>query len=289
MYRKFLLPLLIFLGIAKGWGQQDTTKKITVTDTSGYVEIVIKEGNKKKVYRFDDEFKGWEEECEGCETDSASKPKSRRNKNVETDYLVLDLGINSLLFNGNPSLPPSLSNLELNPWASLHVNVGIVRQRVNLSKHKLWLEYGINYDNNDYRFANNIDFKVDSTGNDISYASRQTEGFVRNKLTTRFVTVPLGLHFETKPNDRRHSAHFTVGMHAGYRLTSFFKTVREDEGKRKTKVHDDFLLNNFRYGAYVKAGYGKFTVFANYIFTPLFREGTGPELNTFSFGLVLGG
>jgi hypothetical protein len=96
------------------------------------------------------------------------------------------------------------------------------------------------------------------------------------------------LRFNFNPTKHR-SGHITIGANAGYRLTSFFKTVWEDDGKRKTKKYDDFLLNNFRYGAFVKVGYGNITLFGNYVFTPLFRDTAGPVLNPFSFGLSLGG
>ncbi|HYG16702.1 MAG TPA: outer membrane beta-barrel protein [Bacteroidia bacterium] len=211
---------------------------------------------------------------------------AEENDRVTEDWLMLDIGLNSLLFNGSPSFPVALQNLELDPWKSLHVNVGIFQQKVRLYRKNISLFYGINYDNNDYRFSREIDFKVDAT-NQISYDTVTTQGFIRNKLTTRFVSIPLGFQFKFNPNARR-SFHISLGMHAGYRLTSFFKKVYEDDGKRKKKTRDDFELNNFRYGAFVKVGYGNFTLFGNYVFTPLFRENAGPELNTVSFGLTIG-
>ncbi|KAB2918857.1 MAG: outer membrane beta-barrel protein [Bacteroidetes bacterium] len=263
------------------------------SDSGDYVEVITKntKGEVKKVIRVPldlVEDMGFDFE-NGDFVNKGKEPKpAKRLKNFESDWFAFDIGFNGLLHKGSPSMPTSLGNLELDPWRSVHVNVGIYQQKINLYRHYVNFVYGINYDNNDYRFSNDIDFRVDSLGTGIQYASRNTEGFKRNKLTTRFLTIPLALRFNFKPGSTR-GGHITVGAHAGYRLTSFFKTVREDDGKRKNKLYDDFLLNNFRYGAFVKVGYGNVTLFGNYVFTPLFREGAGPELTPFSFGLSFGG
>ncbi len=272
------------------------------SDSGDMVEIIIKDANgkvKKKIRVSEDFLEDYEDLFESFEdlgnnhhiifkSNGIKIKRSYKKRNVETDWFAVDIGFNGFLHEGSPSLPSSLSNLELDPLRSLHVNVGIFQQKINLYKHRVGFVYGINYDNNDYRFSNNIDFRVNDAGDSISYLSRQSEGFDRNKLTTRFLTVPVALRFDFNPNKRR-GGHITIGAHAGYRLTSFFKTVRFDEGKRKTKLRDDFLLNNTRVGAYVKVGYRGFNVFANYVFTPMFRSNTAPVFNTFSFGLAFGG
>lgn len=272
--------------------------KTIESDSGDMVEIIVRDqnGNIKKVVRinedliddYDFDFKAHNFiDRRHRKSDPVATPK---HKNVESKWWALDIGLNGLMYKGSPSLPSSLSNLELDPLRSVHVNVGIFQQKINIYKHYVGLVYGINYDNNDYRFSNNINFRANESGDSITYDkyNPQLAGFDRNKLTTRFLTIPVALRFDFNPN-KKHAGHITIGAHAGYRLTSFFKTVRFDEGKRKTKLRDVFLLNNFRYGAYVKVGYGKLNLFANYVFTPLFRDNVSPELNPFSFGLSFGG
>lgn len=267
------------------------------SDSGDIMEVIVKDSNgkiKRTIRVEEDMWDAFEDLFDSKTMTFKQRGRSitvrpkKRNSNVETDWFSLDIGFNNFLFEGNTSLPSQFSNLELNPSRSLHVNVGIFQQKINLFKHYVGLVYGINYDNNDYRFSNDIDFKVTDAGDSISYLGRQTEGFDRNKLTTRFLTVPVALRFDFNPKKRR-GGHITIGAHAGYRLTSFFKTVRFDGGKQKEKFRDDFLLNNIRYGAFVKIGYGRLNVFGNYILTPMFRENTAPVLNTFSFGLSFGG
>ncbi len=271
------------------------------TDDEDIVEIITKDakGNTLRSIKINEDIEDeLEDELEdffddfedifGRNDKALKKKKGKKRKNVTTDWFAVDIGLNGLIFEGSPSLPPALSNLELDPLYSVHVNVGIFQQKINLYKHRIGFVYGVNYDNNDYRFSNDIDFKVNDAGDSISYLSRQTKGFDRNKLTTRFVTIPFALRFDFNPKKKR-GGHITIGGHAGYRLTSFFKTVRFEDGKKKNKLRDDFLLNNTRVGAYVKVGYKGFNLFGNYVFTPLFRDNTGPVLNTFSFGLSFGG
>ena len=268
--------------------------KTIKSDSGDIVEVIIKDGkgNITRTLRIEEDL--WDD----FDMDSKDfsfkgkrfkvKPK-KKHKNLETDWFSLDLGFNSLVHNGSASLPPRLSNLELDPLKSLHVNVLVFQQKLNIYKNYVGLVYGVNYDNNDYRFSNDIDFKGNNSGDSISYNKIQTEGFDRNKLTTRFLSVPLAVRFDFNPNKRR-GGHITIGGHAGYRLTSFFKKVSfEGRDKIKTKVKDDYLLNNFRYGSFVRVGYGMFNVFGSYVFTPLFRENTAPEFNTVSFGISFGG
>lgn len=269
--------------------------KAIESDSGDMVEIIIKDnkGNVKKIVRIsEDMIDDYRFDFKNLDFSKmhklGDKPK-KRNSAFEKRGPYLDIGLNGFVHNGSTSLPPSLGNLELDPLRSVHVNVGLFQHKVNLYKGYVGFVYGLNYDNNDYRFSNNINLKVNEAGDSITYDKRnpQLVGFDRNKLTTRFLTLPVALRFDINPKSKN-PAHITIGAHAGYRLTSFFKTVRFDEGKRKTKERDDFLLNNFRYGAFVKIGYGKTSLFANYVFTPLFRDNTGPELNTFSFGLSFG-
>lgn len=279
---------------------KDSIKTVVIktieSDSGDIVEVIIKDKNGKITRTLHIEEDLWDD-FDFDTKDFAFKGnklkvkprRKKKNKNIETDWLSLDIGFNSLLHNGATSLPTGLSNLELDPLKSLHVNVLVFQQKVNLYRHYVGLVYGINYDNNDYRFNNDIDFRVTDGGDSLSFNKVDTEGFDRNKLTTRFLSVPLALRFDFNPKKRR-GGHITVGAHAGYRLTSFFKKVSfEDGDKRKTKVKDDYLLNNIRYGAFVRVGYGRVNVFGSYVFTPLFRGNTTPEFNTFSFGLSFGG
>ena len=76
-----------------------------------------------------------------------------------------------------------------------------------------------------------------------------------------------------------------LGGYAGFRLGSRSK-VKFSDGK-KDKERDDFNIQTFRYGARLQMGYRGTDIFINYDLNELFNEGRGPELNAFSFGIIL--
>lgn len=278
----------------------DTAQSVIINQIEGdtiteMIEIIIKDanGNVKKIYRVDKDLVGdfdmGDDENIIFRRKDKTNSSSKKSDRIQNSWFSLDIGLNNFLYDGKTSLPGKYSNLEVIPLKSLNVSVGIFQQKVRLYK-QLSMVYGVHYDNNDYRFSNDIDFKVNEAGDSITFGSRNLTGFERNKLTTRFLTIPLAFRIDFKPASRTTKApHLTFGVNGGYRLTSFFKTVRSESGKQRGKTYDDFLLNNLRYGAFVKFGSGDFAIYATYMLVPLFRENAGPELYPFAIGASLGG
>ena len=76
-------------------------------------------------------------------------------------------------------------------------------------------------------------------------------------------------------------------MYGGYRLASYTKQVFDDGDRERKQInHDNFYLNNLRYGVRFQFGVFDTDFFINYDLNDLFREGKGPELNAYSFGIV---
>ena len=61
----------------------------------------------------------------------------------------------------------------------------------------------------------------------------------------------------------------------------------EGSDKVKTHTHDNFYLNNLRYGLRLQLGLRGTDIFFNYDMNDLFIENKGPKLNAFSFGITL--
>jgi hypothetical protein len=79
-----------------------------------------------------------------------------------------------------------------------------------------------------------------------------------------------------------------VGVYGGYRLGSHSKIkFRQNDETDKDKEHSSFYLNNWRYGLRMRMGIKSLDLFFNYDLNELFSEGRGPELNAFSFGIIL--
>jgi len=79
---------------------------------------------------------------------------------------------------------------------------------------------------------------------------------------------------------------FGAGPYAGYRLMSKAKLYFVEDKRHVIKDRGNFYLNNFRYGIRGQVGWNSVDVYFNYDLNTLFERGRGPELNTFSFGII---
>jgi hypothetical protein len=62
----------------------------------------------------------------------------------------------------------------------------------------------------------------------------------------------------------------------------------EDNNLRnKEKDNGNFYLSNVRYGLRGRVGWREMDLFVNYDLNQVFTSGNGPELNAFSFGIIL--
>ena len=159
------------------------------------------------------------------------------------------------------------------------------------------------------QFGGNISWYNFKFQNDAIFVQRGAEGvefnenpymfdasFKKSKLTVAYVNISLVpmFHFGRKSYDgwrvwdqAAHSG-FRIGLggYAGYRIGSYNKVKYNNGNNEKFKDHDSFYLNNFRYGMRLQLGFGDTDLFFSYDINDLFKEGRGPELNAFSFGIV---
>jgi hypothetical protein len=119
--------------------------------------------------------------------------------------------------------------------------------------------------------------------------------FIKSKLSVTYINASLvpiidvgGYNRKARFWDSHNSAfRFGVGPYVGYRIGSSTKLVYKEEGDReKDKEHDNFYLNNLRYGVRVQIGIRSTDFFFNYDLNELFATNKGPKLNAFSFGVI---
>jgi len=80
-----------------------------------------------------------------------------------------------------------------------------------------------------------------------------------------------------------------VGGYLGYRMYGRSKYVHKEDNKLRNKEKDNgnFYLSNVRYGLRGRVGWRGMDLFVNYDLNQVFTSGKGPELNAFSFGIIL--
>ena len=228
---------------------------------------------------FDKEFKGYKKNRSNG--DRKAKKSAKKFKD-DRGGLEFSIGYNAWLDNGSTALSLANSNLELINNKSTHVNLSYVNY-FKIYKNFIQFSAGVGIDWNNYRFSKNITLspKADSMNlvvDNINYS--------KNKLMAKYVTVPLQLHFATKPNKKGDMLGVAGGVELGYLLNGRQKQISEEKGKQK--IDDDYNLADLRLGYTLCANYGNTGIYAKYYPNSTFKETQGPNLNTFCIGFKFG-
>lgn len=252
-------------------GGEVYTNEDTTIVRWGRWNMIVKEGDdgedEVRVYKSDDWYLEDHDE--------------HKLKNIETKFLLLDVGVNNYFGKNFTSAFPGYEDFEPNPGKSWGVNLHLVNQRLNLIDHHLWLSYGLFFEFNSYKYDGDkvLIANVDSIAFQTSDVALK-----KNKLSCEYLGIPLMLRYESNPHHLNHSFHLSAGVFGEYLIgaRTKIKTVTND----KSKVHDDYNLNPFRYGIATRAGYGWVNVFANFGLSELLKNGVEPEAFPFAAGLA---
>ncbi|MBL4715097.1 MAG: outer membrane beta-barrel protein, partial [Bacteroidia bacterium] len=224
------------------------------------------------------------------EDSDKKKDESKVCKGVsfESHYFLLNIGVNSYLNNNSLKLPQSYDFLDLDLARSTAINLMFIETHFNLVKKFVQLQMGIGLDYNNYRFIDNFSLVPDTTIVLASYNESNT--YKKNKLTTKYVNVPVLIQFQSKGGKKKKKLRFATGIDIGYYLKAYTKQVYEIDGRKyKDKTYDDYNLEKLRYGVLTRIGFGNMNFFAKYSLTPLFVEGVNPELNPVTIGVAIMG
>lgn len=204
-----------------------------------------------------------------------------------------DFGTNNYLSSGKfPDQDNSLYTVK--PWGSWYVGINSV-QRTKLA-NKFYLEWSMGVSWYNFKFQNE-QTQLTKDDNSVIFALNPIDAdYKKSKLTATYINasiVPM-IDFGSnrrKPSffDGRNSESFRIGVgpYVGYRIDSYTKQVLEINGdEQKPKDHDNFYLNNIRYGLRAQLGFQDVDLFFNYDLNELFIENKGPKLNAFSFGVT---
>lgn len=232
------------------------------------------------------DLKDLDKEFRGLDNDrnKGSRADRKKSKKVMDDRsgLEFSIGYNGWLENGSTALSLPNNNLELINSKSTNVNLAYV-DYFRIYKNYIQFSAGIGIDWNNYRFAKNVTLtpradSMQTTIDNINYS--------KNKLMAKYVTVPLQLHFATKPLRNGERLELAGGVELGYLLNGRQKQISEEKGKQK--IDDDYNLADLRLGYMIRASYGSTGIYAKVYPNSAFKPSQGPDLNTFCIGLTFG-
>lgn len=269
-------------------GEKFDVRIIEVEETDEQVAVSI--GNKKVVVIEDDER---------VQVKLNSKDNERRKK-ATRHYLDFDIGTNNYLNKDGKFPDEDNSQWAVRPWGSWNVAINS-NYRTHLSG-PLALQWGGGVSWYNFKFQddatrlievedgvefyreNNPDINSEKSKLSVSYIQLQAVPMLDFRYTS-------GAYDEAYPGKHVYNPKaFRIGLggYAAYRLGSHTKYKYDFDGdNEKDKDRDNFYLNNWRYGLRLQLGFKGIDLYANYDLNELFSAGRGPELNAFSFGIIL--
>jgi len=122
-----------------------------------------------------------------------------------------------------------------------------------------------------------------------------TNHFKKYKLVSAFLEAPVELRFSSNPFNNKKSFKAALGLKVGTLVDIHTKGKKlqnsngNDIGTYTEKIKDKRFFNSNRFVGTVRVGRGNFTLFGTYQFGSLIKEGFGPVVRPYSFGITLSG
>jgi Outer membrane protein beta-barrel domain len=117
-----------------------------------------------------------------------------------------------------------------------------------------------------------------------------TGGFKKFKYTTTFLTAPFELRYFSNNINRNKGFKAAIGLRVGLMVGAHTKEKYSLGGTTvDNKVNSTRFLNKWEFTGTARVGFGNFYLFGTYNLTPLFAEGSGPQVVPFSIGIGLTG
>jgi len=267
--------------------KQDTARVSPTADAELPPVIVEEEADEDMEEEERESYKDYEEDYETTDEDepwTSQYPTSRQ-------YFNMDFGINNYAPDKN-SPDPGQPYYTVHPWGSWNIALNAMNKTRFSNSFSLETSLGVSWYNFKFEEDNTA---ITQTPTGVFFIPDQRNlYFTKSKLTVSYVNLSLIPVFNTGSanDDRWHrwtqsAFRIGVGPYIGYRLGSHSKQQYELNGDKQTeKVHDDFYLENFRYGLRFQIGVRGADFYINYDLNELFTEGNGPELHPFSFGFI---
>jgi hypothetical protein len=242
----------------------------------------------------------------GVTITSGDKVK-RKEKNITTNWGVVDLGFSNYSDNTNyanagsylvNSPSPGSAALDkdafkLRNGKSINVNIWFFLQRLNLIQHHVHLKYGLGLELNNYRYKSesNISYKegglvpyTTNTQTNAPFIFRDSIKFSKNKLAADYLTVPVMLNFVTNADERKNRFGLSVGVSAGYLYSQRNKQKSNERGKLKNK--GDYGLERFKFSYVTELTLGPVTLYGSYSPKSMYERSL--DVKPFNVGFRLG-
>jgi hypothetical protein len=273
----------------------DILTKLEKKDTAAIMpsaeKIETPEAPEKKEWTERPSYKDFDDD-DDSDDDTEAKDFWQTHYPYSRQFFNMDFGIND--YAKDPNTPDvGQPYYTVHPWGSWTIALNAVNKTRFSNSFSLESSLGVSWYN--FKFEeDNTNINQTPTGVFFIPDPRNLY-FTKSKLTVSYLNLSLIPVFNTGlANDDHHWHHWNqsafrigLGPYVGYRLASHSKQQYELNGDKQTeKVHDDFYLENLRYGLRFQIGVHGADFFVNYDLNPLFTKNNGPELHPYSFGFI---
>jgi hypothetical protein len=195
----------------------------------------------------------------------------------------LDLGFATIMDHGSFTLSPQNQFLSYRQVKTSNVGFDVLQFGYRFdSSFKIYLSGGFDWTN--IRLRDNITILEHQPV--LTYVQDNID-FSKNRFSSSYLRIPLSFDFRTREDSRGNHFHFVFGPEGGFLLNGRVKQISDEYGKQK--FNDSYHFTTFRYGPFVRIGYGAWGIFAKYYVSDMFENSPEQDgLHNFSFGIMLG-
>lgn len=257
---------------------------------------------KRKIYRIITTKRPALDTTKTFEEHLADLKQERRN--LFCYWAGLEIGINSFVTtDGRIGDGPESGPLQLNNARSRYFAINFWERKIEFGTNHVGLFTGMGIEFDSYKLSENntLLFNGDSTYT----VAMESPDLRKNKLRQIGLRVPLMLEFNTnrarlplnagsleaEPGwsfSRKHNFHLAAGVVGSWLFDTMYKQKYSEGGHVvKQRSKDDYNLLPYRLAARAQIGYGPLNLFAEYALTPMFEEGTAPDLRALNVGITL--
>lgn len=137
------------------------------------------------------------------------------------------------------------------------------------------------------RLKNNVVLTQGETPLDYTLVDRNEVNYRKNILTSTYLRAPLTFEWRSNKNRNGDRLKIAFGPMTGILLKGSQRLKSDEQGKQKFK--DNYNLQSFQYGGFVRIGYGSMGIFTKYYVNDMFENSPAQKgMNNFTFGLTLG-
>ena len=193
-----------------------------------------------------------------------------------------EMGINSFTNIDYKGSTPNFMDLNHNKSCEVGINFlqydfGLQRDLTNIG-----LVTGLGLTLNDYRFSNPN--TIENHDGLVRPVDLDPNKLSKSKLSTAYLSLPVMVEFQVPSAGHDKGFYVSAGVIGGLKLGSHTKVKYPGD---KSKNHDDFNINPFRFGTTARIGYRGINLYGTYYFSQFFRDNRGPDMNPFTIGICL--